>query len=144
MMKHGVHSQNQSIISKNTKIYSKFHKMTKPIPALKDHRQGSVLSLCEILNNFWYFFKIIDCFWEYTTCFIINELFALNRHFVLLRSGLHSLDLPINNFRLVRKEALLSCYRNKQWWSLAWASQAVAQGPPLGFACYRAPPKKVT
>ena len=88
--------------------------MTKPIPASKDHRQGSVLSFCEILNKFWYFLRIIDCFWEYTPCFIINELFPLNSHFVLLRSGFDSLDLPINNFRLIRKEALQSCYRNKE------------------------------
>ena len=28
--------------------------MTKPIPASKDHRQGSVLPFYKILNKFWY------------------------------------------------------------------------------------------
>ena len=28
-----------------------------------------------------------------------------------------------------------------QWWSLAWASRAVARGPPLDFVRYRTPKK---
>ena len=35
--------------------------------------------------------------------YLLNELSPLNRHFVLLWSGLDSLELPINNFRLIRK-----------------------------------------
>ena len=45
--------------------------------------------------------------------YLLNELSPLNRHFVLRWSGLDSLDLPINNFKLYRKEALQSCHRNE-------------------------------
>ena len=44
---------------------------------------------------------------------LLNELSPLNRRFVLLWSGLDSLDLSINNFILIRKKALQSCYRNE-------------------------------
>ena len=115
MMKHGVHSQNQSIISKKYQNLFKIPQNDKTDPGLKGPSPGiGFVIFCEILNIFWYFLRIIDCFWEYTPCFIINELFPLNSHFVLLRSGFDSLDLPINNFRLIRKEALQSCYRNKE------------------------------
>ena len=45
--------------------------------------------------------------------YLLNELSALNRHFVFLWSGLDSLDLPVSNFRLIREGALQSCYRNE-------------------------------
>ena len=45
--------------------------------------------------------------------YLLNELSPLIRHFVLLWSGLDSLDLPIYNFILIRKGALQSCYRNE-------------------------------
>ena len=59
-LRYWVHSQNQSIILKSTESYSKFHKITKPIPDDGFVRLGEVLSFREILNKFWYFLEIID------------------------------------------------------------------------------------
>ena len=60
MMKHGVHSRNQSKILKKYQRYSKFRKTTKPIPDGSPFRPGLALSFCEILNKLWYFLGFID------------------------------------------------------------------------------------
>ena len=47
-----------------------------------------------------------------TSCFIVNEPYALKRHFVLLHSGLDYLNLPINNHVLhINMGMKISVYR---------------------------------
>ena len=42
-----------------------------------------------------------------------------------------------------RKEKCQKPVSFRQWWSLAWASGAVARGPPTLFCALQGPPKKV-
>ena len=77
------------------------------------------------------------------SCFFILFLKVYYAQTKRIKTDFLGKDLTTCGKIVASRNSAATAWLNGQWWSLAWASRAVARGPPLDFTRYRAPPKKI-